>query len=88
MAVAGDDSTGNRIMYACTDNSFLNGTEECGAARIDHSNAPSFAMPSQPEWEPVIQQVVRQCKNASNRFSFQPEELRLPKRSCQCNYCM
>ena len=27
-------------------------------------------MPTQKEWEAVIQQVVRQCKNLGNRFGF------------------
>jgi hypothetical protein len=33
-------------------------------------HAPSFAMPSQKEWEAVIRQVLRQCKNIENRFGF------------------
>jgi hypothetical protein len=33
-------------------------------------HAPSFAMPSQPEWEAVIRQVKAQCEEPANRFGF------------------
>ena len=33
-------------------------------------HAPSFAMPTEAEWEAVVRAVVQQCQNASNRFGW------------------
>ena len=33
-------------------------------------HAPSFAMPTEPEWEAVIKQVKAQCEDPANSFGF------------------
>ena len=33
-------------------------------------HAPSFAFPTQPEWEAVLRQVKAQCEDPTNRFGF------------------
>ena len=33
-------------------------------------HAPSFAMPTEAEWEAVVRAVVQQCQNTSNRFGW------------------